>query len=170
MQRRFVARFSPYRLLFLILLSLGFVVLSLWLVGAFGAAPDAPMAWSGWVGLLFFGPCTVILARRVSDPRAQIILDEQGLYWRQWSEAVIPWTAFSAMEVCHVQRQRLLGLTLARPQDYPPETMLGQLARYNEQLGFPHVTLSAQGMDCSFDELHDAVRGFLPRHAQGERS
>ena len=148
----------------LILLALGFVVMSLWLLGAFGTAPDAPFAWSGWLGLAFFGPAAIILMRRVADRRPQIVADERGLYWRQWSEATIPWDAFESVSVQQVNRQRLLGLTLRDPQAHAPTTPLGQLARYNESLGFAHVTLSAQGLDCSFDELHDAIRFHLERN------
>jgi hypothetical protein len=137
--------------------------MSLWLVGALGEAPDAPFAWSGWLGLAFFGPAAIILIRRVSDRRPQLIVDDRGLYWRQWSEQVIPWAEFGSVAVQTVNSQRLLGLTLRNPAAHPPTTPLGQLSRYNEQLGFAHVTLSAQGLDRSFDELHQAIVFHLER-------
>ena len=164
MSDRFVARFSPYRLLFLSALSLGFVVLSLWMIGAFGSYPDNGLGWGGWLGLIFFGPCTVILLRRVADRRPQIIADSRGLYWRAWSEEVIPWSELNGITVHHVQRQRLIGLRLRNRAAYPPTTKLGQLARYNAELGFSDVTLSAQGLDRSFDELHRAINHQLLRN------
>jgi hypothetical protein len=151
----------------LIVLALGFVLMSLWLIGAFGSAPDHGLGWSGWIGLAFFGPAAVILIRRVSDRRPQIIADQRGLYWRQWSGQTIPWEEFDSIEVQHISGQRLLGLNLRDPDAHPPTTPLGKLARYNEQLGFAHVTLSAQGLDRSFDEMHGAFTHFLQQRRRG---
>jgi hypothetical protein len=134
------------------------------MLGAFGERPDTPFPWSGWLGIAFFGPAALILMNRLRDRRPQIVADERGLYWRQWSEEIIPWREFSGVTVHQVSGQRLLGLTLRNRAAYPATTRLGQLARYNAELGFSDVTLSAQGLDRSFEDLRNAVSQFV---AQG---
>ena len=163
MRAAFVARFSPWRLIFLILLCFGFMAISLMLLGVFGDGSRHGLGWSGWIGLAFFGPAAAILIRRVSDRRPQIVVDHRGLYWRQWSDEIIPWREFESVAVHQVNRQKLLSLSLRDPEAHPPTTPLGKLARYNEALGFAHVTLSAQGLDCSFDQLHEAILARLKR-------
>ena len=79
MNDAFVARPSPFRTGLLLLAALGFVVLGLFFVGAFGPVPRPGQEWVGWMSTLFFGFCFVVGLQRLFDRRDQIVIDEAGI-------------------------------------------------------------------------------------------
>ena len=158
---RFVARPSPLRLTLLLLLSVGFVALGFWMIGAFGEPPRSSRAWAGWIAIPVFGLFGALIAARLFDRRAQIVVDAEGLMFRQWSDEHIPWSAVSGIDERTMQGQRFFGIYLHDISAHPPTRLVGKLGRMNSALGFAQLSISATGTDRSADELRDALMQFF---------
>ena len=162
MEDRFVARPAPFRILLLSLASLGFVVLGIWLAGLLGPAPKPGREWVGWLSIVFFGFCFILGISRLFDRSDAIVIDQDGLFWRERSDATIPWSEIQAIERRGIRRQRFLCVYLKDPRLYPPTTFLGRLGNANRNMGFGDIALSATGTDRSFGELQEALQRFAP--------
>jgi hypothetical protein len=163
MAERFVARPSPGRLALLILASLGFVALGAWIAGAFGPPPAPGKVWIGYLAAGFFGLCALVLFRRLFDRDDQIVVDDQGVAWKQWSERTIPWLAIKAIERRSVRGEQFICLTLDDPSRYAPGGMLGGMSRFNRMFAFGDVAITTRGTDKSIDELIAAIERFSPK-------
>lgn len=158
----FVARNAPVRVLLLAALAAGFVAIGLWIVGAFGPAPDDAPRWAGWLSIAFFGPGCVLILARLFQPSEQLRIDRDGIRWRQWSDDLIPWSAVRAIEQASVHNQKFLCLRLDQPERYRSTQLLGRLGGANRALGFGDIAISVTGTDRSFDDLVRAVGRFAP--------
>lgn len=101
------------------------------LSGAMGAAGlfmavrggDAFTLLVGGAGVLFFGGIAAILALRLFDRRAQVIIDSEGLYVRSHGEKRIPLRAIRTMRTDgHSRNMIKLAIFLYKPAKYPIET------------------------------------------------
>ncbi len=144
------------------MLSLATTALCLWGTGAI--TPPAPqpsrdvfwMAFS-WLGTFGFAGCALLLTSRLLDRSQQIVIDHRGILWRRQSHEPIPWQAISRVEVKSVQGVPFLCLWLRDPGAHRRTGPAGWSDGLNRALGFGDVSLSATGLDRSFDDLVDAL-------------
>jgi hypothetical protein len=160
----FEAKLSRIRVALMLAGSIGFVVAGLWLVGAFGAPPSTTLkaTLAGWGGIVFFGLCAIVLARRLFQAGVEIRVDADGIYWRRWSDQTIPWNAIARISTGEIRRQRFVCLFLIDPHAFPSHGIAGKLAGANAAMGFGDIALSATGTDASFDQLMAAIDRFAP--------
>jgi hypothetical protein len=161
---RFVARPSRFRILLLILGSLGFVALGVWIAGLLGPPPRPGKEFAGWLSILFFGLCFVVGLFRLFERGDVIVVDRQGLFWRRWSDATIPWSAIRSIEPRSIRRNRFLCLWLHDHRQFPPGSWIGRAGAANRALGFGDIAITTAGTDRRFDELLAA----LERHAPAD--
>lgn len=165
MNERFVAKHLGEKLGFLILLSLLFVALGVWMVvdptPTSRVGSPAAMWGVGWFSIAFFGWRAVTLARLSFDGRPALEIDKQGFIWRHWSDDLIPWSAVVRKEQRSVRSQKFLCVWLDAPEHYPPRSTLGKLSGLNKGMGFGDIALSTQGTDQSFDRLVEVVDAHL---------
>jgi hypothetical protein len=166
MIERFVARTSPGRVASLLLGCIAFVALGAWLAGAFGPPPDRGKVWAGYLAVFLFGACALALLRRLFDGGDQIVVDDQGIAWSQWSDRTIPWSAIKAIERRRLRSQEFICLTLEDPSRYTPGGTRGWLLRFNRIIGFGDVAITVSGTDKSVSELAAAVESFCPTGAR----
>ena len=158
----FEARNSPWRMIGLALLSCGFVVLGAWLAGFFGPSPgdDSVKALAvGWTCMIFFGACGLVALPRIGNRDVVMRLDRNGVWWRQWSDDVIPWSQVVGMKPLTINRQKMLGLKLANPAMFPSTRLLGRLAAANRMFG-ADIYLTTTGTDRSHADMEQAVMRF----------
>ena len=167
MDDRFVARNAPLRLLVLMAASIGFVALGLWIAGTFGPPPRPGREWIGWLAGTFFGICAVAFTRRLFDNGDQIVVDRNGIFWRQWSSMTIPWGAIKSFEQRTVRNQHFVAIYLKDASLFPRGEAAQLLGGLNKGLGFGDLAISAVGTDKSFAELLAAVEHFAPRDRVG---
>jgi len=79
-----------------------------------------------------------------------LIVAASGVLWRQWSDATIPWSAFSDAEVLSTGRHRDLRLRLREPLQFPPKRRRGFQ-------GEPALLIRANGLEGNIDQIIDAV-------------
>lgn len=162
MTEAFVACPSRGRLALMLLGSSAFVALGLWIAGFLGEPPQPDRVWLGYVAILFFGATAVVSVRRLFETDDQIVVDASGIYWSQWSDQKIPWSAIRMINRKLVKRQQFLCLELADAAQYPPTRLLGRLAGANRLVGFGDIAINIGGTNRSFDELVEAVERFRP--------
>ena len=160
MGEAFVARASRLRIVLLVAAAILFVILSLWMAGLFGPPPRPDKAWIGWIGAPFFALGAVMWGLRLREPAEQIVIDEAGLTWRQWSDEHIPWSAIAGIDEYRIRRQHMFAVHLHDPDAHPPSRFLGKIAAAQAGMGRGHFSIVATGMDRSAEEIRDAFDRF----------
>jgi hypothetical protein len=164
---RFVARNSRTRLVLILLGSLLFVAIGLWMVGAFGEPPQgsgraAGTNWVGWIAIPFFGAVALAIIGRLRDAGEQLVVDESGIVWRAWSDDVVPWSEIEKIVERHVARQVMFAVHLRDPSRCPPTRWTGRIAARQRGFGMGDMSISVSGTDRSNDELRNALTRFFP--------
>ena len=166
MAERFVARPAPFRILFIVLGAIGFVLLGAWIAGLFGPPPRPGQQWAGWLAIAFFGLCAVVSARRLFEHQDLIVVDRNGLYWRRWSQATIPWSAIEWIEPRTVRRNRFLCIHLKDRSQFPTGRLTAWGSAANRSLGYGDFAMTTLGTDRTLDELLAALRRHAPAAIQ----
>lgn len=170
---RFVARNSRTRLVLMLIGSLLFVAIGLWMVGAFGEPPRgggrrAGLNWVGWVAIPFFGAAAAAIIAKLRDPGEQLVVDERGLIWRAWSDDVIPWNEIERIDERRIARQTMFAVHLRDATRCPPTRWTGRISARQRGFGMGDLSLNLTGSDRSNDDLRAALARFRP--GGGERS
>lgn len=177
----FEAKLSRIRVAGTLAILLAFFVCGLWLVGAFGTPPGAGIKAkvAGGLLVLFFGAAIPFTARRLFQAGVVMRIDATGIWFRPWSDEVIPWSAISRVAV-HYSRVRLDRapipihvLYLRDPAAYPyraANPLQRRVQRYSRERDFGDITLSISDTDRSFDDLTDAINFFAPAELRQTRS
>lgn len=162
MADRFVARDSPPRLWLMLVGAFAFVALGLWIAGLFGSSPKPGWEWFGWFAAFFFALVPFKIVPRLSDRSDQMVIDRNGIYWRQWSETTIPWSAIRSFSRRSVRGQHFVCLHLKNPSMFPKSGAGAWLSGFNRALGFGDIALTVTGTDRRFDELVAAIDSYAP--------
>jgi hypothetical protein len=116
----FAARYSVLKLLGWVALGSGMAAASLFMAIR-GSGLFALLV--GGAGTLMFGGITAVLAARMFDRRAQVIIDRNGLYVRSHGEKRIALRSIKTMRTDAVsQDMKRLSIFLFKPAKYPIET------------------------------------------------
>ena len=156
----FSARNSPVRVALLVLLSIGFVILGAWIAGMFGEPPKPGAGWIGWFSIVFFGACGVAGLRRLFDRSEMVRISDDGVYYRSWSDATIPWSEIVDVTVWEHKGQRMIVLHLAHPDLFPSTSALRGLAGLSRGLTGGDIAITLTGTDRSFAEAMEAMFRF----------
>ena len=152
--------------------------LKLVLLGALGIAMTAGCAWVAWAGLAspgsfaqlaiwigvpFFGMCTLIGLRRLfTAERVVLTLSPEGIRDTRVAAEVVPWAAVRGLGTWAMQGQKVLVL------DVDPEVekrlSLTRMARWsrgaNAKLGADGLCISATGLEIGYDSLFEAATAY----------
>ncbi|MEN7548041.1 STM3941 family protein [Rapidithrix thailandica] len=69
-----------------ILFSFLFLIAGVWLLNS-----GSSLKWVGWGNLIVFGPSILINLFHLFDRRAQIVINEQGIFVRAMKQETLPW-------------------------------------------------------------------------------
>ena len=165
----FVAYTSRWRSVLLAFLSLGFVVLGCWMVGAFGPPPaslrypEGETVVVGWFGIAFFGFCAVGWGKQVFATKEQLRIGALGIRWARWSSQTIPWSEITDVTSWSYRGQRSIVLHLRDATRFPAQGVLGAVAGANRMLTGGDIAVSLTGTDQSFDAAMSAISLFKNR-------
>lgn len=165
---------SPFKMLGLAALSLVMVGASAFAVfGLPGQDRGSLLAFIGIVGMLFFGLCGVAIAWRALAVRGPVVtLSPQGLHDVRVSRLPIPWTAVRTLHTWSFRGQKILvvGVDPETEQDIE----LTRIARWtrgpNQSLGADGLSVTAQGLKITYEQLLDLVRAYASTYAAAATS
>ncbi|MXO90452.1 STM3941 family protein [Pontixanthobacter aquaemixtae] len=168
-QNHFEAHYSPWRLLLLSLLGIGFVSAGLWMIGAFGEPPtprrlSPEMAYAiGWVCILFFGALAVFLLKKAMTGGLAVRVDQVGIFDARVSDTIIPWASIVSMGSYSIRQTKFFGFELSDAGTLNLKRYTRMSAAANRSLtGFPYA-ISMTGTDKSHSDLLAAIDRFAPR-------
>lgn len=159
----FVAYPSLWRRALLASATLGFVVLGLWMVGAFGAVPTSnrnsytASLIKGWACLIFFGPLAVAYVPKLFETGEQLRIDALGIKYSPWSHATIPWPEISAVTNWNYKRSQFIVLHLHHPNNFPGKGLAEFMVGPNRMLTSGDICISLSGTDRHYDDAMIAI-------------
>lgn len=150
--------YSKWKGLKLILLSSFFVLPGIWML----LKGEEPL-WLWIASVLFFGLGYIVGAYLLFDRRAQIIIDEQGVFDRSILNESIPWSAIQNAYLFGVSNQRFIALVLA--SSFKPKIKLGWrqriTGRLNKSAGFNRYNLNTAQIAVPSEDLEDFLRELI---------
>ena len=120
----------------------------------------------GVVGTVLFVSLGILVLIRLFDRGEQLRVASDGIYYKQWSESVIPWDEIAGVTVWQYRRQRTIILHLADPRRFPSTTILGRLAGANRRLTGGDIAISLTPMDRGFDETLAVIEDYRATSAR----
>lgn len=159
----FEARVSRIKVLGLLLICVVSVIGGLLIGGVFGDGSDTLITRiSGWLIVGVSGLLVAIGVTRLIRGGLVLRIDADGVYWRRWSEQVIPWSAIREIKVRELRGQQFLDVNLYDPAAYPPKFLIRWVRRLNTARAFGDLSLNVFDSDRSFADLLAAFDRFAP--------
>ena len=172
MSAPFVARNSiPIAILFF-LVGVGLAALAWWGPQSFGLNPKPHWETFRWPTLVLGLVLMVSFGRDFFDRRVQIRVGPDGVFLRNWSDDLIPWSAISAFRI---EKQytswplylRHLYLDLHDPTKYPSTTWRGRFLGRGSNRGYGDITVATIGTETNVDKLLETMEHFSGRARSG---
>ncbi len=174
-----VIALSRVKLVFLLLMGIGFVLTGLFLLSldarVIASAPrfNNPdfMYTIGAAAVGFFGPCSVFVIKKLFSKTPGLILNEKGITDRSSGVAAgfIPWTDVLDIREYRVNRQKFVAVYVKDPQKYVkrgnPVTRLANWA--NLKMAGTPINISAKSLKITYDELFSVIEQFFENSRGG---
>jgi len=93
----FEAKASRWRVLLLLVGALGFVAIGIWLLRL--DAPTTKRTLVAWAAIIIFGAFFLIGLPRLFQQGVVLRIDARGVWWRQWSDQTIAWSAIERISM-----------------------------------------------------------------------
>ena len=165
----FVAYTSRWRTSLFVLGSIAFVALGIKMIGLVGqppvssrASPEMVMTW-GWIIILFFGMCTIVIAKIWWTNGEQLRIGATGIRYLRWSDETIPWEEIIDVTEWKQKGTRSIILHLRNPSLFPGKGILGFAARANRALTGGDIGISLASTDRKHDDAMAAIARFRIR-------
>lgn len=153
---------APGRLIALVAGAVALIGASLFVALGFGDAPQGSfLRFVGWLGVVFFGGCLLLILRQLLFLRGPVVvMDRQGLLDRRLSRDPVPWRQITDLGLWQTNGQQVIVLTV------PPKTEaaigLSRIARMsrgmNARLGADGLCVAATGLTTPPGELLSLIR------------
>jgi len=122
----------------------------------------------GYVGLVFFGLCTVLIFWRFLTTRGPVVtMDVQGICDTRIAKKVIPWSAVRDISTWEMSGQKVM--VLAVDPAVEAGLNLSRIARWtrqaNRSLGADGLCVTAQGIKTTYATLFSTARAFWNRNS-----
>jgi hypothetical protein len=169
--QRIIIPLSKTKVSLLLLGSLAFVASGFWFVTNPPPTFLPPMALKlvGVLTVLFFSLTGVVAIRKMLDTEPGIVIDEEGIKDNSSGLAagLIPWRDIKDLSVLEIGRQKMIMIHVTSPQKYidrQPSFIQKKVAQLNlNNYGSP-ISLSANTLKCSFDELFNILKTNMEKH------
>ena len=155
-----IIKSSPWKFIFLLLISLAFVGAGVFMLFAGGPRPVA------WLSIVFFGACAAVFFWQTADSRPRLIFTDDGVYDRTLGIGTIPWPEIDGAYVRSIQGNDFICLELAHPEKYLDRLspIRRSMANANKALGFTPVSLNLSGLDGNTEEVFEFLLKRLEHH------
>lgn len=161
---------SKGKIALLLLGSVGFVVLSLWLwsVADTQALASLFLRLLAVSGIAFFGLCGIFACIKLFDGRPGLIIDDEGIVDNSSAAAVgrIPWNEITGIRVSEISGHLILTIDVIDPQKYLKRShFLVRIMNAGSvsMVGSP-INISVNGLNVNFDELEQILTAAFERY------
>lgn len=118
---------------------------------------------TGWIIVACCFGMAAEFVRRALDPRPMLRMDQEGIWYRPYSNAVIPWEQIVGLEVHPMRGHTVVSLHLRNPEAYPPTNPLTRwTAGFNSAVGFGALAIAATYLTGGPATVVAAVRHYRP--------
>lgn len=117
---------------------------------------------TGLASVLFFGLVAVVVFRKLSDKKAGLIINREGILDNSSgvSAGLVLWTDIEKIEVRKVVNQKFLMVMVKNPEDYI-RIVTNPLKRKGIQINYKSygspIFISANSLQTNFDKLYDVL-------------
>lgn len=117
---------------------------------------------SGLASILFFGFVSITIFRKLSDKKAGLIINRQGIIDNSSgiSAGLVLWTDIEEIKVSHVMNQKFLMFIVKNPQYYL-DKVTNPLKRKGMEMNYRSygspISISANSLKTNFDELYNLL-------------
>jgi hypothetical protein len=145
-------------------LLLGVVLLAIGLAVMAIGEPTIPDA--GIVGAINLVLAAVVLAvvwRGARDPRPRMVLDEDGVWYRDWGIGAVPWSEIAHAAIGGSRMQSYLGITLADAARFQAGLSDEERRKFgsNSLVRLPELRVPYGALDAPLDEVLSAIEARL---------
>jgi hypothetical protein len=163
----FVAYTSRWQCALFAFGSLGFIIVGLWMVGAFGTAPTPTSQYPyleilgvGWFSVII-GPLAAIKwISKLFVTAEQLRVDAVGIRYSPWSDKTIPWSEIADVTNWSRNAQKRIVLHLRHPNNFPGKGLAARLASKLTGGNGSHITILMTGTDRRYDEAMSAIERY----------
>lgn len=167
-EKTLVVRFQRFRSVLLYIGSVAFVALGYWLRIIEAGDPIKitygwAFPWFPWVCMIFFGLCSLVLARAIFDRRPQLVISPNGILWRKWSATEIPWSEVTEIEVNQILLSEFICIFVRDRKRVPGSGLEKYAAPINRLMRNGDISIPLFGLDTRKDVILAAIdRNFTP--------
>lgn len=117
-------------------------------------------AWAGWIAIVYFGFCALVIGIQAVDARPRIVIDERGIFDRTLRVGVIEWEDVRGAHPPSARHDSHVPLELRDPDKYvrrlPPP--MRRLAAMNRGSGLAEFSLNLSGTGADPARIVEAIR------------
>jgi hypothetical protein len=163
---------SKTKLVLLLLLSLAFVALGLWVIHNVSSTEDLDN-WHRWKGLIagflsiiFFGGCSLIFLFMLFNNNPGLIVDDKGITINPgiFSNRFISWNQIEKFSVQRVLQTKLIGVHLKNPEEYIEQQKSAWIKRNlkvnYKSFGAP-LSIATNSLKGNFDSIYSLLTNRL---------
>ncbi len=125
------------------------------------SVPDAELV--GAVVLVMAAGVLAVVMRNARDRRPRLVLDRDGVWFRDWDIAAVPWAAIDTVLTSGSRLQAFITLSLRDPERFlnalPPAERAGLTS--NRLFRRPELRIPHNALDAPLDEVLAALRSGL---------
>ena len=162
-EQRIEIPISKAKIFLMLIGSLTFVAIGLWLVITPTAFQNsfwgntAKIEIAGYTSIIFFGLCSFFFIRKLPDYKPGLIIDNTGLtdHSSGVSAGQILWSDIEYISVVEIHRQKLIMIIVKNPQDYIHKHtgFKRKMMELNFKMYGTPLSITSNGLKISFKEL-----------------
>ncbi len=125
------------------------------------SVPDAELV--GAVVLVLAAGVLAVVMRSARDQRPRLVLDRDGVWFRDWGIAAVPWAAIDSVYTSGSRLQAFITLSLQDPEGFLNALPPAERARLTSNRLFrrPELRIPHNALDAPLDEVLVALRSGL---------
>ena len=125
------------------------------------SVPDAELV--GAVVLVMAAGILIAVLRGARDTRPRLVLDRDGVWFRDWGIAAVPWAAIDAVYTSGSRLQAFITLSLQDPEGFLSALPPAERARLTSNRLFrrSELRIPHDALDAPLDEILAALRSGL---------
>lgn len=175
-----VIELSKSKVIFLILVSCGFVAVGYWLfMDAAAIAKEIQESllfihYAGFAGMVFFSLTGIFGVRKLFDKRPGLVLNSAGIIDNSSGLAAgfIPWSEITDAAIYEIYRQKMLIIKVRNPEEFIQRGNVLQRAivKINSKMSGSPIAISSNTLEINFPELLSTFERYHRKYGQSMKA